>query len=107
MLRPSWFLVLLLQPVRKVQENQEEQHQNSLIQLLLVVPGEVRPAQGQSPRAQNSENGVQWGAVGPGGNRPREQTQKQDGVIGPKLKNKMASFRPSRRLWVYIVMVYR
>ena len=30
MLRPIWFLVLL-QHVRKVQENQEEQHLNGLI----------------------------------------------------------------------------
>jgi len=34
MLHASWFLVLLLQHVRKVQENQEEQHLNGLIQLL-------------------------------------------------------------------------
>jgi len=39
MLRPSWFLVLLLQHVRKVQEKQEEEHLNGLIQLLFYSHG--------------------------------------------------------------------
>jgi hypothetical protein len=36
---PSWFLVSLLQHVRKVQENQEEQHLNGLNQLLFYSHG--------------------------------------------------------------------
>lgn len=36
---PSWFLVLLLQHVREVQENQEEHHLDGLIQLLFYSHG--------------------------------------------------------------------
>jgi hypothetical protein len=36
---PSWCLVLLLQHVRKGQENQEEQHLNGLNQLLFYSHG--------------------------------------------------------------------
>lgn len=37
MVRPSWFLVLLLQHVRKVQQNQEEQHLNDMISYSFIL----------------------------------------------------------------------
>ena len=63
----------------------------------LLVLGEVQAVDGQSPRAQNSKKGVQWGAVGPKTQKwaiAPPQNQKQDCVV-PKTrwrrpKNKMA-----------------
>jgi len=61
------------------------------------VIGGFWPDHGQFPRAQNLKGGVQWGAMGPGGKSHQAQTQKQDGIDGPKLTNKMASLGPNSK----------
>ena len=59
---------------------------------MAAVAGEVWPAQGLSPGPKFKK-----GCNGPRGEKPRTQTQKQDGVDGPKLKNKMASMGPNSK----------
>ena len=63
-----------------------------------VVTGGFWFAHGQSIRGQNLKK--KWGAwaspfLGPGGKGT--QTQKQDGVDGPKLKSQMASMGPNTK----------
>jgi len=44
--------------------------------------------------------------MGHGGKSPRAETQKQDGVDGPKLKNKMASwFSKKKTRWRRVAAV--